>query len=171
VSEDTARPLAQSRRAEATAFPGWIKPQLTKLVDQPPDGAQESDRSNPERAAPGGEPMVRRLAAGGNAIRTIGPSAMVTSSWRALPSVAISSEATRIFRRNIMFNLPTFSSSPTPDPSSAWYPLDRNDLQSSWYVLSEFDGLVKQFRDNRQACQLVQRSQEVAKSEHVRNLK
>ena len=26
------------------------------------------------------------------------------------------------FRRNIMFNLPTFSSSPTPDPSSAWYP-------------------------------------------------
>jgi hypothetical protein len=88
---------------------------------------------------------------------------MVTSSWRALPSVAISSEATRIFRRNIMFNLPTFSSSPTPDPSSAWYPLDRNDLQSSWYVLSEFDGLVKQFRDNRQACQLVQRSQEGGK--------
>src|SRR5271156_1694519 len=47
------------------------------------------------------------------------------------------------FRRNIMFNLPTFSSSPTPDPSSAWYPLDRNDLPCSWYVLSEFDGLVK----------------------------
>jgi hypothetical protein len=33
----------------------------------------------------------RRLPAGGNAIRTIGPSATVTSSWRALPSVAISS--------------------------------------------------------------------------------
>jgi bifunctional non-homologous end joining protein LigD len=32
------RSLAGSRRAEATALPGWIKPQLTKLVDQPPDG-------------------------------------------------------------------------------------------------------------------------------------
>jgi bifunctional non-homologous end joining protein LigD len=26
------------RRAEETALPNWIKPQLTKLVDQPPDG-------------------------------------------------------------------------------------------------------------------------------------
>jgi DNA ligase D-like protein (predicted ligase) len=31
------RSLAGSRRAEATALPGWIKPQLTKLVDQPPE--------------------------------------------------------------------------------------------------------------------------------------
>src|SRR6266849_3779568 len=30
--------LAGRRRAEATALPSWIKPQLTKLVDQPPDG-------------------------------------------------------------------------------------------------------------------------------------
>jgi len=28
------------RRAEETALPGWIKPQLTKLVDQPPDGLE-----------------------------------------------------------------------------------------------------------------------------------
>jgi bifunctional non-homologous end joining protein LigD len=28
------------RRAEATALPGWIKPQLTKLVDQAPDGPE-----------------------------------------------------------------------------------------------------------------------------------
>jgi DNA ligase D-like protein (predicted ligase) len=34
------RSLAGSRRAEATALPGWIKPQLTKLVDQPPDGPE-----------------------------------------------------------------------------------------------------------------------------------
>ena len=49
--------------------------------------------------APGLTPrsVLGRLAGGGNAIRTIGPSATVTSSWRALPSVAISSEATRIF--------------------------------------------------------------------------
>jgi len=33
-----ARPFGGRRRAEATALPGWIKPQLTKLVDQPPDG-------------------------------------------------------------------------------------------------------------------------------------
>jgi hypothetical protein len=32
------RSLGGSRRAEATALPSWIKPQLTKLVDQPPDG-------------------------------------------------------------------------------------------------------------------------------------
>jgi DNA ligase D-like protein (predicted ligase) len=35
-----ARPLGGRRRTEATAFPGWIKPQLTKLVDQPPDGPE-----------------------------------------------------------------------------------------------------------------------------------
>src|SRR3984893_7590375 len=34
------RSLAGSRRAEATALPGWIKPQLTKLVDQPPEGPE-----------------------------------------------------------------------------------------------------------------------------------
>src|SRR5215472_9433870 len=28
------------RRAEETALPNWIKPQLTKLVDQPPDGPE-----------------------------------------------------------------------------------------------------------------------------------
>jgi bifunctional non-homologous end joining protein LigD len=28
------------RRAEETALPSWIKPQLTKLVDQPPDGRE-----------------------------------------------------------------------------------------------------------------------------------
>jgi bifunctional non-homologous end joining protein LigD len=28
------------RRAEATALPAWVKPQLTKLVDQAPDGLE-----------------------------------------------------------------------------------------------------------------------------------
>ena len=32
------RSLAEGRRAEATALPGWVKPQLTRLVDAPPDG-------------------------------------------------------------------------------------------------------------------------------------
>jgi ATP-dependent DNA ligase len=32
------RSLAGSRRAEATPLPRRVKPQLTKLVDQPPDG-------------------------------------------------------------------------------------------------------------------------------------
>jgi ATP-dependent DNA ligase len=40
VPEDAARPLAGRRRAEATALPGWIKPQLTKLVDEPPEGPE-----------------------------------------------------------------------------------------------------------------------------------
>jgi hypothetical protein len=34
------RSLAGRQRGEATALPGWIKPQLTKLVDQPPDGPE-----------------------------------------------------------------------------------------------------------------------------------
>jgi DNA ligase D-like protein (predicted ligase) len=33
------RPLAGRRRAETKALPDWIKPQLTKLVDQPPEGS------------------------------------------------------------------------------------------------------------------------------------
>src|ERR1700751_3215178 len=32
------RSLARRRNVEAMALPAWIKPQLTKLVDQPPDG-------------------------------------------------------------------------------------------------------------------------------------
>ena len=32
------RSLAEGRRAERTALPGWVKPQLTKLVDVPPEG-------------------------------------------------------------------------------------------------------------------------------------
>jgi bifunctional non-homologous end joining protein LigD len=28
------------RRAEATALPDWVKPQLTKLVDEPPEGPE-----------------------------------------------------------------------------------------------------------------------------------
>jgi DNA ligase D-like protein (predicted ligase) len=35
-----ARPLGGRRRTEATALPGWIKPQLTKLVEQPPEGQE-----------------------------------------------------------------------------------------------------------------------------------
>src|SRR5215468_3804558 len=38
MPEDMARARGGRRRAEATALPGWIKPQLSKLVDQPPDG-------------------------------------------------------------------------------------------------------------------------------------
>ncbi len=34
------RSLAGRRRTEATALPSWIKPQLTKLVDQPPEGPE-----------------------------------------------------------------------------------------------------------------------------------
>src|SRR5208282_543651 len=33
-----ARSLTGRLRAEATALPGWVKPQLTKLVDEPPEG-------------------------------------------------------------------------------------------------------------------------------------
>ena len=40
MPEDVAQPLARRRCAEATALPSWIKPQLTKLVDQPPDGSE-----------------------------------------------------------------------------------------------------------------------------------
>jgi hypothetical protein len=32
------RSLAGKRRDEATVLPEWVKPQLTKLVDQPPEG-------------------------------------------------------------------------------------------------------------------------------------
>jgi ATP-dependent DNA ligase len=40
MPEDVARPLARRRRAETTALPPWTKPQLTKLVDQPPEGSE-----------------------------------------------------------------------------------------------------------------------------------
>ena len=40
MPEDVARPLARRRRADATALPAWIKPQLTKLVDQAPEGPE-----------------------------------------------------------------------------------------------------------------------------------
>jgi ATP-dependent DNA ligase len=32
--------MTRSRRAEETALPAWIKPQLTKLVDAPPEGPE-----------------------------------------------------------------------------------------------------------------------------------
>jgi hypothetical protein len=32
------RSLDDWRRSDATALPGWIKPQVTRLVDQAPDG-------------------------------------------------------------------------------------------------------------------------------------
>jgi ATP-dependent DNA ligase len=35
-----ARPLGGKRRTEATALPGWIKPQLTNLIHQPPEGPE-----------------------------------------------------------------------------------------------------------------------------------
>jgi hypothetical protein len=35
-----AHSLGGRRRAEAMALPGWIKPQLTKLVDRTPDGSE-----------------------------------------------------------------------------------------------------------------------------------
>ena len=34
------RSLAGIRRTEATALPIWVKPQLTRLVDQPPEGPE-----------------------------------------------------------------------------------------------------------------------------------
>ena len=34
------RSFTGERRAEATALPDWIKPQLTKLVDEPPEGPE-----------------------------------------------------------------------------------------------------------------------------------
>jgi len=37
---DVTRALLGRQRAEATALPNWVKPQLTKLVDQPPDGPE-----------------------------------------------------------------------------------------------------------------------------------
>src|SRR3984893_19488185 len=35
---DMTRAVLGRQRAEATALPNWVKPQLAKLVDQPPDG-------------------------------------------------------------------------------------------------------------------------------------
>src|SRR5436305_4333723 len=32
--------MARSRRAEATALAGWVKPQLTELVDAAPEGPE-----------------------------------------------------------------------------------------------------------------------------------
>jgi len=37
---DVTRALSGRQQAEATALPNWVKPQLTKLVDQPPHGPE-----------------------------------------------------------------------------------------------------------------------------------
>jgi ATP-dependent DNA ligase len=34
------RSLEEWRRGEATALPAWVKPQLTRLVDTPPEGPE-----------------------------------------------------------------------------------------------------------------------------------
>ena len=34
------RSLSGGRRTEATALPAWVKPQLSRLVDEPPDGSE-----------------------------------------------------------------------------------------------------------------------------------
>jgi ATP-dependent DNA ligase len=34
------RSLEEWRRGETTALPAWVKPQLTKLVDEPPEGPE-----------------------------------------------------------------------------------------------------------------------------------
>jgi bifunctional non-homologous end joining protein LigD len=34
-----ARPIRRQLRADAAGLPGWIRPQLTELVDAPPEGA------------------------------------------------------------------------------------------------------------------------------------
>jgi hypothetical protein len=51
------RSLDEWRRAEATALPTWVKPQLTKLVDQPPDGPRDH-RGLREQVAPGAAPAI-----------------------------------------------------------------------------------------------------------------
>ena len=43
---DVTRALLGRQRAEATALPNWVKPQLTKLVDQPPDGPERLHEIN-----------------------------------------------------------------------------------------------------------------------------
>jgi ATP-dependent DNA ligase len=44
MRDDRRRGMKPSRagrwRAEASALPEWLKPQLTKLVDAPPDGSE-----------------------------------------------------------------------------------------------------------------------------------
>ena len=35
-----ARPLGGRRRVDTIELPGWIKPQLTKLVEEPPEGPE-----------------------------------------------------------------------------------------------------------------------------------
>ena len=37
---DMTQSRAGTRRAEATALPDWVRPQLTKLVDAPPEGSE-----------------------------------------------------------------------------------------------------------------------------------
>jgi hypothetical protein len=36
---DMTRSLAGRRNVEATALPNWVKPQLTKLVEEPPEAS------------------------------------------------------------------------------------------------------------------------------------
>jgi hypothetical protein len=81
VPEEMARPLGGRRRTEATALPGWIKPQLTKLVDQPPDGPEwlhETKFDGYRMHGPFESPCLRRQ--GGRNLSAIG-SAVAGTAW------------------------------------------------------------------------------------------
>src|SRR5437764_10914252 len=88
--------MARSRRAEATALAGWVKPQLTRQVDAPPDGPEwlheikfdgyrmharldrgSTGRVNTRRLPPGSQVTLRWRKAGSNRVCVRDP------DWRA----------------------------------------------------------------------------------------
>ena len=97
MPEDMARPLGGRRRTEATALPGWIKPQLTKLVDQPPDGPEWLHDCAPSRRDSAAHilPIIWCLTSA-LTLRTMGAS----EGWIPLTAAALAVLAQAWPRRN-----------------------------------------------------------------------
>jgi hypothetical protein len=80
------RSLDEWRRGEATTLPAWIKPQLTKLVGEPPDGPEWLHEIKFD-----GYRIHARLD--GGAVPDWGSIRLVSFGWDTLPDATGASEA------------------------------------------------------------------------------
>jgi hypothetical protein len=77
-------------------------------------------RSNPERAAPGGEPMVRGLAAGGKRLRTLGPAEHAWRPRRCRSRSRPNSPGGKSGRLEAVISAGTGSSTPVPSSGESF---------------------------------------------------
>ena len=110
MPEDLTRPLAGRCRAQATALPGWIKPQLTKLVDT-------------GRTSVAARNQIRRLShtrpVGRGAVRLLTRTGLDwTHKYSVIAAAVASLCATSLPRRRVMRLSPRRHHLVQPDPDT-----------------------------------------------------